>query len=182
MHSKIPIPEKNVIPTTLETGIDTPVSSPSYLPPVIAPNTKLQIHNWSRNTILITGDSMISVVDEKRLSKKDPVKVCPFPRASANYMHHYLRSLLQKCPDTIILHVGTNNCGSESSHVVLHKILNLETFIQSSLPHCKIIISNVINRTDDGKASLTVKNISTQLNSLQLDIVGNINTSKECLA
>ena len=51
---------------------------------------------------------MISVVDEKRLSKKDPVKVCPFPRASANYMHHYLLSLLQKCPDTIILHVGTN--------------------------------------------------------------------------
>ena len=77
---------------------------------------------------------MIPGTDEKRLSKKYTVKVRPFPGASANNMHHYLRPLLQKCPDTIILHVDTNNCVSESSRVVLDKILNLKTFIQISLP------------------------------------------------
>ena len=46
---------------------------------------------------------MISGINEKRLSKKYLVKVRPFPGASADDMHHYLRHLLQKWPDTIIL-------------------------------------------------------------------------------
>ena len=124
---------------------------------------------------------MISGIDEKILSKKYPVKVYPFPGASADDMHHYLQSLLQKCPDTIILHVGPNNCANESSRVVLNKILNLKTFIQNSLPQCKVIISSVINRTDDGKAPLTVENLNNHLNSLQLDIVDNSTIRKECL-
>ena len=76
-------------------------------------------------------------------------------------MHHYLRPLLQKYPDAIILHVGTNNCVNESSLVVLDKIFNLKAFIQNSLPQCKIIISKVINRTDNGKTSLTMGNNGT---------------------
>ena len=90
------------------------------------------------------------------------MKVHPFPGASADDMHHYLRPLLQKCPDTIILHVGTNNCLNESSHVVLEKILNLKTFIQQSLPQCKVIISNVINISYTGKLKLSLKFPQTQ--------------------
>ena len=141
----------------------------------------LQIHKWSRNTILITGDSVILGIDEKRLSKKYPVKVCSFPGTSADYMHHYLRLLLQKCTDTIVLHVGTNNCVNESFCVALDKILNLKTFIQNSLPQYKVTISNVINRTVDGKASLTVENLNNHLNSLELDIVDNSTIGKDCL-
>ena len=44
-----------------------------------------------------------------------------------------------------------------------------------------IIMSNVINRTDDGKASLTVENSNNHLNSLKLDIVNNSTIGKECL-
>ena len=42
-------------------------------------------------------------------------------------------------------------------------------------------ISNIINRTDDGKASLLVENSNNHLNSLKLDIVDNSTVSKECL-
>ena len=118
---------------------------------------------------------MISGINEKKLSKKYPVKVRPFPGASANDMDHYLRPLLQKCPDTII--VGTNNCVNESSHFVLEKIF--KTFIQNSLPQCKVI-SNVINRTNDGKASLTMENLNNHLNSLIRDIVDNSIICKVC--
>ena len=124
---------------------------------------------------------MISGIDEKKLSKKYPLKVHLFPGASADDMNHYLRPLLQKCSDTIILYVGTNNCANESSRVVLDKIFNLQTFIQNSLSQCKEIISNVINRTDDGKESLTVENLSNHMNSLKLDIVDNSTIGKECL-
>ena len=59
MHCK-----ESVIPATSETEIDTTFSCPSNPPPVIAPNTKLQIRKWSLNTILITGDSMIPGINE----------------------------------------------------------------------------------------------------------------------
>ena len=113
--------------------------------------------------------------------KKYYRKNIPFPGASADDTRHYLRSLLQKCPDTIILHVSTNNCVNESSHVVLDRILNLKTFMQNFLPQCKVIISSVINRTDDDKASLIVENLNNHLNSLKLDIVDNSTIGKESL-
>ena len=128
---------KNKIPTTSEIEIDTIAWSLSNLSSVITPNSKLQIHKWSPNPILKTGDSMISGIDEKRLLKKHPVTVRLFLEVSTDDMHHYLRPLLQKCPDTIILHVGRNNYVNESSCVVLDKIFNLKIFIQNSLPQCK---------------------------------------------
>ena len=104
-----------------------------------------------------------------------------FPEASANDMHHLLEPLLQKRTNIIILHVGTNNCLEESSRVVLDRYLNLKTFIENSLPKCKVIICNIINRTDDSKVSLTKGNLNNHLNSLKLNIVDNSTTDKECL-
>ena len=43
------------------------------------------------------------------------------------------------------------------------------------------MISNVINRTDDVKVYLIVKNLNNHLISLDLDIVDNSNIGKECL-
>ena len=42
----------------------------------------------------MAGDSMISGIDEQRLSKKYPVEVRLFPGASAADIHQYLRPLL----------------------------------------------------------------------------------------
>ena len=64
---------------------------------------------------------------------------------------------------------------------MLNKIPNLKTFIQNSVPQRKVIISNVINSTDDCKASLTVENLNNHSNSLKRDIVDNSTIGKECL-
>ena len=72
MDSKIRIPEKFKQIREWEL---IPVSSPSNPPPAVTPNPNLKIRKWPRNAILITPDSMISVIEEKRY----PVKVCPFP-------------------------------------------------------------------------------------------------------
>ena len=77
---------------------------------------------------------MVSGIDKKRLSRKDPVKDCSFLTASPDDMHHYLRLLLQKCSGTIIIHVATNNFVNESPRIVLGKIRCLKTFIHKSLP------------------------------------------------
>ena len=98
MHSKIPVPEKSVIPTTSRTEIDTTALSPSNPPPVITHSTKLQIHKWSQNTTLIIGDLMISGFNEKRLLKKYPIKFRYFPGASTDDMHHYLQPFITEMP------------------------------------------------------------------------------------
>ena len=88
MHSKISIPDKNKISTTSGARTDTAAPTSSNLLPFITTNTKLQIHKWFRNSILITGYWMMSETDEKRLLKKYPVKVRPVLGGSADDKHH----------------------------------------------------------------------------------------------
>ena len=45
------------------------------------------------------------------------------------------------------------------SEDILNEILTLKNSIETSLPNCKVTISNIINRTDNGKAMLTIKNM-----------------------
>ena len=42
-------------------------------------------------------------------------------------------------------------------------------------PTCKVIVSNIIYRSDNGKASLTVKNVNDHMDDLNRDVVDNRN-------
>ena len=54
-------------------------------------------------------------------------------------------------------------------------MLSLKSFIKKSLPRSKVCLSNLVKRTDNGKATLTVNKVSQHLSALQLDIVDNSN-------
>ena len=48
--------------------------------PRVSPNSIENLHKWDRNTTLIVGDSMLSGIEEKRISKRDrKVKVKKLP-------------------------------------------------------------------------------------------------------
>ena len=112
---------------------------------------------WHKNTALIVGDSMISGIDQQRLSIKGRiVKVRSFPGATMNDMYDYIKPLLKKAPDNVILHVGTNDAPNSTSRAILDNMLSLKSFIENILPQSKACISNVGKRTDNGKATLTV--------------------------
>ena len=131
---------------------------------------------WHKNTTLIVGDSMISGIDQNRLSIKGRiVKVRSFPGATINDMYDCIKPLLKKAPANVILHVGTNNAPNSTSRAILDNILLLKSFIEKALPQSNVCISNVIKRTDNGKATLTVNNVNEHLSALQLDIVDNSN-------
>ena len=70
---------------------------------------------------------------------------------------------------------GTNGTVNDTSRIVLDKLLSLKAFIQKALSDCNVCISNLTLRTDHAKASLTVKNVSQHLPTLQLDIIYNSN-------
>ena len=53
---------------------------------------------------------MLSGIEERRISKRDrKVKVKNFPGATIDDMYDYIKPLLKKFPDNIMLPVGTNN-------------------------------------------------------------------------
>ena len=124
---------------------------------------------------------MLPGIEEKKISKRErKVKVKNFPRATIDDMYDYIKPLLKKCPDNIISHAGTNNIVNESSKVVLCKLLDLKNSIENTLPESNFVISNLITRTDNGTASLTVIKTNEHLHGLQMDIIDNGNiTSNE---
>ena len=114
-------------------------------------------HKWSKNTTLIVGDSMISGIDETGISRKGRVvKVRPFSGATIEDMYDYLKPMLRKCPENVILRVGTNNAAREPARIVFDKLLSLKSFIEKTLPNCKISMSNLIKRTDSNEAAKTM--------------------------
>ena len=90
-----------------------------------------------------------------RLSKKNlNLKVKHFNRALVEDMFYNFVPLMRKKPSALIVHVGTNNTISDSSKVNSKKIKLLISYIKIRNPECRIIISQPIRRTDNGKANL----------------------------
>ena len=68
-----------------------------------------ETHTWRKGTTLIMGDSILSQIREDKLCKKGTIKVRCFPGAKFEDFYHYTIPLINKKPDRIVLHVGTNN-------------------------------------------------------------------------
>jgi len=148
-------------------------------PPKEKEEVSKEKHHWKNKTTLIVGDSIISGINENKM-KKHNVKVRVFRGASCEDMKHYIKPLLKKKPTNIIMHIGTNNTPNDNSRSVLDKILSIKALVKQELPSCNIIISNLVNRYDNGKASLTTKNVNELLETVNIDIIRNNNiTSRQ---
>ena len=133
---------------------------------------------WKSGTTLIVGDSMLGGIDEKRIHNS---KVRVFPGATIEDLYFNLYPLLRKRPSNIILHIGTNNAKNDSSIYIKDKLIKLKTFIASIVPNCKIVISTLINRNDDGKAQLTVIKVNQLLMKMNIPLINNENIKYEHL-
>ena len=130
---------------------------------------------FAKDTTVIMGDSMLNGIEEKRLSKHGKIKVRYFPGARVVDMYDNIKPILKRKPGSIILHVGTNNSVDMTSNEILDEILTLKNTIEKENKNCKVVISSIIDRVDDGKASLTVKKLNQHLKQLKVDIMDNNN-------
>ena len=132
-------------------------------------------HTWPVGTCVIVGDSIITGIDEKRLSKNRLVKVHDFRSATLTDINHHIIPILKKKPDVIILHVGTNDSVSRTSRKILDDLLQLKSAITKKLPNCQVIFSQLTLRVDNGKAALTLHRLNEHFSELKLDVVNNGN-------
>ena len=118
-------------------------------------------HKWSKNTTLLVGDSIVSGIEENRISwQLRKMKMESFPGAIIENIYDYIKLLLMKCSKNIILHVGTSNTINETSTIVLGKLLSLKAFAEKVLTDCNVCISNLTLKRNNAKASSTVNKVN----------------------
>ena len=72
--------------------------------------------------VIIIGDSMLNNINSRVLSKSKKVKVLNFPGTTSNDIVGKIDDVLNQKPESLIIHVGTNNVTNEIS--LLNNIKN----------------------------------------------------------
>ena len=119
-------------------------------------NERVKTKAWTKGTCLVTGGSLLGHIDETRTSRKFKVKVRLFPGAKTEDMFQYLVPLLEKIPDYVILHAGTNDAINYETSTTVKKILQVKESIKLRVPNCKVIIFRPIKRHDSDNASRVI--------------------------
>ena len=110
-----------------------------------------------KQSIVIAGDSIIKYVKGWELSDaKKRVTVKSFSGATVEDMDDFVKPLLRKQPDTIVLHVGTNDLRNSEPQKVADAITDPHK-IENQAPDINIAISGLITRTDSNELTSRVR-------------------------
>ena len=97
-------------------------------------------------------------------------------------MADYIKPILRKNPQKLILHVGTNSLkGRETSARCAQEIMALAESIKSSVPNTEIAVSGLITRADEVTITRKVSEVNSELKRLcmqkQLKFIDHANIS-----
>ena len=81
----------------------------------------------------VAGDSMVRDLRGWLTSRNKSVTVHRISRATAEDMKSYLIPLINKNPDHILLHVGTNNLAIDTAEVIVENLLRLVNIISKDI-------------------------------------------------
>ena len=105
-----------------------------------------------KGTTFIVGDSMIAGLREAKLSRNRNVKVRFLPGAKTEDLMFHLIPYLNKKPDNITIHIGTNDGPYNNENTIYVEIKKIKELIKNHHPDCKnILISIPILRLDNKK-------------------------------
>ena len=76
---------------------------------------------------------------------------------------------------------GTNDATTNTSTKITDDLLILKSSISKQLLSCRIVLSKPIIRHDNGKASLTLRNVNKHLSALQSECIETDNISSQRL-
>jgi hypothetical protein len=127
------------------------------------PNTRGNHQNPVK--VIITGDSMIKHINGYKMSKFNTrVQVSTFPGCTTLDMDDYVKPVLRKKPDKLILHVGTNSLkGRENSTHCAEEIISLGEKIKRSISETELVVSCLVTRSDDEMLTRKVNEVNVAL-------------------
>ena len=139
---------------------------------------KLKSNKIKKKSVLAAGDSMVNGMEESKLSKTRHIRVQPMPGAKIEDVESNFDELLPKDLRITVIHIGTNNSVTDSSQVIFDKLLLLKKEIQSVVPNCTVIISNLIKQTEDNcQANSVNEKVNELLKNSKLHVINNDKSS-----
>ncbi len=144
--------------------------------------------NQRSKLVFIAGDSIVQHVHGRELSDAERrVAVKSFSRSKIEDMRDFLKPLIRKKPDEVILHIVTNDVkdNSKSAEVVAAGILNLGTQVKESLPGTKVSFSSITVRKDRHSIQNKIENVNAILKRMCIEnnwtYIDNSNIDFTCL-
>ena len=134
-----------------------------------------------KSSTCIIGDSMLKDIKSWEINKhlkNDHAVVKSFPGAKTTCMEHYLVPSLDQKPNTIILHVGTNDLrGADPPKVISKRIMDLAR--KCSDMNSKIYVSSLVSRGDNLNHKVEAVNdiLEASCNGANIGFIDNSNIS-----
>ena len=128
---------------------------------------------------------MTKFIKPNKLSKKHHVQSFSFAGAKVEDMNDFVKPLLRRRPDKVIVHVGTNNVKDDNPKRVKVKISELVDTIRNEQPNAKIVLSSIIHRNDDRSLNGSIDQVNRAVESVcrhrGLDFISHDNIPGDCL-
>ena len=99
----------------------------------------------------------------------------PIPSGKIDDIKESLNDLLNEKLQKMIIHVGTNNAMTDTPKEIFEKLISLKHQIESTLPKCEVIISNLIMRMDKPKPAKMNGEVNRLIKSANINFVENSN-------
>ena len=80
------------------------------------------------------------------------------------------------------MHIRTNEVPSSTSIEIQNNLLKLKSLVNKKLLQCKVWLSTLTLRTDNGKTTLTMSQLGNHLLNLNIDVMGNRNIKNRHLS
>ena len=122
-------------------------------------------HEHNRVNVAVIGDSMVKHLNPSKLRKgtKHNINVQTFSGANVADMRYFVRPAISRSPDYLLLHVGTNDLKRQTPQQIAGSISTLCQEIAKDSPNTKVVLSEVITRSDDSSLNPKIKELNYKL-------------------
>ena len=150
------------------------------------PKDKTCTNNIKKRNIIVCGDSMTNGLDNNGLSSKhNKTTIRSFSGATSADMVDFVKPFVDKKPDMLIIHAGTNDLTKEITSTTenFEKIIH---YINKNSPTTEVVISNICLREDKpnlmNKRNALNKEIEKIAHNHNKKIIDNSNIDTTCLS
>jgi len=100
-------------------------------------------------------------------------------------MNDFVKPLLRRRPDKVIVHISTNNVKDDDPKRVKGKTAELVDTIRNEQTNAKIVLSSVIHRNEDRSLNGSIDQVNRAVESIcrqrGLDFISHNNIPEDCL-
>ena len=151
-------------------------------------NGPKQTKTKNRKRITIVGDSMLNGILDEGLQKDHNVQVKRHPGATTRDIVDYVRPVIRKKPDCIIIHAGTDDLTSQEKTDTINNFREIIEETKRESPDTSIVLSTAVMRKDkqamDKKVSVLALNreIREFANTMKISVIDNSNLDVSCFS